>query len=705
MEEKDTAKTPNEWVSIVQERIKQAEDWENRRQILRQLNYYLGNQWIIWDSTQKKMVVAPSNPNEERVTHNIIKPKVMVKIAKQIKNKIKYDVIPDTNDQNRMEVAKAAKRFIDYWWEEQEMSRKTRDIHFQDGIKGWCALKVYYDPELGDDITPEPTEEQLLAGEMPEQVNMGEIVARVIDPMTLYIDPAATTDDEIRWMIERKPRDIDYIREKYGKDVPADSNVDYMTTDISPQSGFSNFQSSKSSYRMAMVDEMWVKPNRKYPNGLKVTVANNTILDVDDKAGDLPYFLFVDIPIPSSVKGDAFIKDMLPIQRHINIMKTAMATHAKRMGNSMWLVPLGSQVDEDDLVNEHGSVLYYSHSGPAPQRIAPPDLPAVYDRLIEYYNRDIDDMSGAREITQGKLPAGLDTYSGLQLMVEQENEKLAVSSENYERGMKRVLKRVLMLMKKHYTEERMAKILGNDNEIELIAFKGSDLSGGEDINIIQGSSLPELKSAQQERVMTLWNMNAIVDRSGQPDHQTFLKLLGMGDAEAVFEMKQLDENKAKSENKEFQQFAEDPNIMKVVQQHQMAMQEYQMIEQQLLAQQMDPMQLPEPPSLPIQLPLVRDFQDHEVHVYLHNMFRKSSDYDKLPPEIQQLIDNHVEEHMQYLQGPMMEQEQANEEQQMLMQQQEEEARAQEQANQQEQLNLQHRKLDIEEQKVKNQVKK
>jgi hypothetical protein len=436
-EEKDQAKTTDEWVSIVQERIKQAEDWENHRQILRQLNYYLGNQWIVWDSSSKKMTIAPSAPNEERVTHNIIKPKVMVKVAKQIKNRIKYDVIPDTNDQTRIEIARAAKRFIDHWWQEQEMDRKARDIHFQDAIKGWCALKVYFDPELGDDITPEPTEEEMQEGEYPQALFTGEVVARVIDPLTLKIDPAATTDDEIRWMIERKPRDIDYIKEKYGKDVPADANVDYMQTELTPSTGYSNLQSNKKNYRMAMVDEMWVKPCRKYPNGLKVTIANNTVLDVEENAGDIPYVLFVDIPIPSSVKGDAFIKDMLPIQRHINIMKTAMATHAKRMGNSMWLIPTGAKVDEDDLINESGAILYYTPNGPAPARVSPPDLPAIYDRLIEFYMRDIDDMSGAREITAGRLPAGLDTSSGLQLMVEQENEKLAVSAENYERGMKR----------------------------------------------------------------------------------------------------------------------------------------------------------------------------------------------------------------------------------------------------------------------------
>ena len=35
-------------------------------------------------------------------------------------------------------------------------------------------------------------------------------------------------DEEIRWIVERKPRDIDYIKERYGKDVSADENVGFV---------------------------------------------------------------------------------------------------------------------------------------------------------------------------------------------------------------------------------------------------------------------------------------------------------------------------------------------------------------------------------------------------------------------------------------------------------------------------------------------
>ena len=162
---------------------------------------------------------------------------------------------------------------------------------------------------------------------------------------------------------------------------------------------------------MAMVDEMWVKPCGKHPNGLKVTIAGGQLLDMDEHAGDIPFFLFGDIPIPGSVKGEAFIKDMLPIQREINIMRSMFAT-CQKMGNSMWLVPMGSAVDEDEITNEEGGH-YTPIEGARPERVGAPDIPSFYDRILNNHDGDIDDLSGAREISQGRLPAGLDTYSGL----------------------------------------------------------------------------------------------------------------------------------------------------------------------------------------------------------------------------------------------------------------------------------------------------
>ncbi|WP_339317929.1 phage portal protein [Paenibacillus sp. FSL R10-2734] len=642
--------TESEWISKVDEMLKTGEDNSTRKQILINLNYYLSNQWIGWDGASRTVRALPHD-GQERITHNVIQPRVMTKLAKQTKNRIKYDVTPDTADQTRIEIAKAATKFIHAWWDTEDMDLKTRDIFLNGNVKSYCAAKVFFDSESGDDIRPSEGdpgyEEWKEAGENP--LNTGEIKLRVCDPLTLYIDPSATTDDEIRWIVEEKPRDIDYVNDKYGKEVTADETVTYAPSfDIS---GGSN-DTTRKNKNMVMVRELWMNPCKKYPKGLKVTTTRTEFLDIDENAGDSPYILFGDIPIPGSVKYKAFIESMLPIQRGLNIALTMFSTNMKKMGATKWSVPLGSGVDEEDLNDEISGIIYYNAaSGGEVKRIPGADVPNGFDRIIEYYNRLIDDMSGAREIATGSLPAGLDTASGLQLMVEQENEKMAVNSQNYERGMKKVLKRVLRLMKKHYTEERMSRILGPDNEIELVSFMGSDLSGEEDINIVQGSSLPEMKSAQQDRIMTLWNAGAIVTKEGAPDPSTFLKMMGLGDSTELFEQNQLDENKSKMENKTFLKMAEDEQVQMMLQAQQKFMQAQQ--------EGFDPSQMGMQPPPPIPgAPIVRDFYDHEIHIYNHNILRKSSDYEGLPPAMQQLIDAHVAEHEAALQEPIIAQQQA-----------------------------------------------
>jgi hypothetical protein len=663
MSENEKPRTPEEWVALMDQRVQDSTNWIERRQMLVNSNYYVGNQWITWDQTRRQVTLAPNANNEERVTHNVIRPRVMTKLAKQTKNRIKYEVVPDTNDEERYDVAKAATKFIKWWWHEQELDKKTRDIFLNNNVKGWCAAKVYFNAEAGTDITPDPEELEELdndADEMGkmgkrEKVYTGEIEVRICDPLTLFIDPSATSDDEIRWIVEEKPRDLDYILEMYGKKVSADPNVSYLTNyDVTStnNNGIATGGQQRKMQDMAVVREMWVKPCKKYPNGLKITGTKTEILDMDENAGDLPYVLFGDIPIPGTVKYEAFIKDMLPVQREINIVRTMMATHAKRMGNSYWAVPMGSDVDEESLTNEEGAILWYNGTSGEPRRIAPNDIPSFYDRILDYGRQDIDDMSGAREISQGTLPSGLDTASGLSMMVEQENEKLAVTSQNYERGMKNLLQRVLELMKNHYTEERMARIIGEDSEIEVIAFRGADLSGGEDINIVQGSSLPEMKSAQEDRIMTLWKAGAIVKKDGSPDHETFLRLMGMGDSSELFEMNVLDENKAKLENKQFSDMMENPQALQVyqayLQQKQIVDQHNQQMEMEAQNQGLAPdaigeLRIPDPEP-PKGIPLIRDFQDHQIHLYYHNTFRKSNEYDELPYAIQKLVDAHVAEH-------------------------------------------------------------
>lgn len=660
MEKNEKKLTPEK----VMEMFKVAEDWNDIRQIMVNVNYYVGNQWIGWNRSERRIQMLPVYEGQERITLNKIRPRVMTLLSKHTKNKIKYDVIPSSKEQQDIDAAKAANKYLQFLWNDMDFNTKTRDIFMNMLIKKRCWVKTWFDAEAGDDITPEEGQPGYEKDMNP--IHTGVIRARVCDPLTIFVDPAATTEEEVRWIIERKARDVDEINAEYGKSVTADEGLDYLNsydvTRVNSDGIATNEVARKKN--MALVYEAWMKPCKNYPNGYKITVCNNQTIDEDDKAGELPYHLFGYIPIPGNLNFDSIITDMIPVQRGINIKRSMIATHAKRVGNTLWLIPMGSGTDEEELSNEEGGFVHYNAvNGAKPERAPAPDIPSFYDRDLANDSIDLDDMSGSREVSQGSMPKGLDTLGGLQIMVEQENEKLAVGAMNYEQGMKKVMQRILRLMKKHYTEERQAKIIGEDNEIELISFNASDLSGGEDIKVIEGSSLPEMKAAQQERIMLMWSSGAIVKKDGTPDPTALLRLMGMGDSTDLFEQHELDENKAKLENKTFEDMAEQPEMFQVMAQYQQQKQYVESYNQQLQVQAQEQGLMPEEvqgmlrpmPAVPKGMPQVRDFQDHEVHIYLHNSFRKSGRYDDLPPEVQQMVDAHVAEHEKVLMAPMMQQ--------------------------------------------------
>lgn len=645
----------------VDQLFRSAENWTDVKQQLVNINYYVGNQWIGWNASERSVQVLPMQSGEVRVTRNKIRPRATTLLAKHIKNKLKFDVIPGSKEQTDIDAAKGADKYVHALWQELDLSKKTKDLFLYMLIQKRAWIKTWFDAEAGTDLTPTEDDlgyEEWVKGDQ-KPIHEGVIRARVCDPLTVFADPAATSEEDIRWVIERFARDVDEIYEEYGVKVSPDANLGYLSRyDVTRMSsdGIGAHETTRMQ-NQALVYELWHKPCKRYPKGAKITVCNGQELDYSEESGELPYQLFGYIPIPGTLLYDSIVTDMLAPQREINVLRSMVATHARRLGNAMWLNPIGSGVDEEVLTNEIAGIIDYTPiGGEKPERIQAPDIPSFYGQELANNAIDLDDMSGAREVSQGRMPSGLDTLGGLEIMVEQENEKLAVASQNYEQGMKKVMQRILRLLKAHYTEERQGRLLGEDNEIELISFNGSDLSGFEDINIVQGSSLPEMKAAQQERVLLMWDKGAIVKKDGTPDPAKLLRLMGMGDSTELFEQDAMDNNNAKLENKTFEDLAEDPEFMALVAEYNQAVQAAQ---QQMQKMQMPPEQMEQymPPPLP-GVPHLWDSDDDEIHILVHNTFRKSSRYREMPPEMRALVDQHYQEHIDRMNAPMLAQQQA-----------------------------------------------
>ena len=659
---KPTSKA-DELVKLVDERKEAALNWRVLRQIQINRSFFKGDQWIKWDNIRKVVYVPEPRANERRYTYNKIKPLILTLLAKLTKNRVQIEVLPDTNDDERIEVANAGLKFLKYQWDEDRMDHKSRRLKLHMLVDGMPALKVYADKTKGEDIPIESIGElaqELGFDDLPTKT--GKIVTQVVDQMQYYVDPTAEDIEEIKWVVHEFPKDVDEIYDEYGVKVEPE--------EIQVRSSFElSFSADprKRFFNHAMVREYWEWPSAKYPNGRKITVAGGQLLDNDEDPGENPWIFFPMIPIPGSAIADGIVKDMTTPQLSYNVKRTAEARMLEELGIGKWMVPINSVEDESELSDEISGIVHYTPiNGLKPNRENGPEPGNGWQNAMERDEADMEDISGAHEISQGSVPKGVDTYGGLQLLVEQDETKLAIAAHSYEEGIKKWGEKVLRLVKKHFPEEQMLRIVGENGEIEAFTFSGADLSGNEVVDVVPGSSLPEVRAVRDAKIFQMWGAGMFVDpKTGVADVRKVTRMLGQSISSSYFDDAELDENKAKMENRQWEMLFSDPAMVQAILQYQEQMQQYQLAAQEIQATGGMP---PPPPQPPVKLPVVRDFYDHQTHLEMHNRFRKGNYYDGLPPELQAIIDQHCAEHEPALMAPQIAQQQAQMQQAMMQQQ-------------------------------------
>lgn len=645
------AKKKQDSITFVKEKADEATNWAIIRQIQINRAFYNSHQWIKYDTVQKRVYVPEPKPGEKRLTFNKIKPATLTLLSKLCKNRVKLEVKPDTNDTERIEVAKAGFKYLTYQWDDNHMDTLTRRLKFHMLIDGKPALKVYVDKTKGRDIDLSKVEDMDM-DKMPTKT--GKIITEVIDQLAYKIDPSAECIEDIKWIVEEHPMDVDDIDEIWGVEVMPESNISMN------QSFEVTATTDKKKYKNhAMVRDYWELPCAKYPNGRRIVTAGDKELEKSDNPGEFPYIFFPAIPIPGSAEATGIVTDMTTPQKSYNIKRTAEAKILEEMGNPMWLKPEGS-VDDDELTNEIGGIVHFTPlNGFEPKRVPGASVDAGWQNAMERDEADIEDISGAHEISQGATPKGNNTLGGLQLQVEQDETKLALLVQSYEDGIKIWGEKVLRLIKKHFPEEQQLSIVGENGQIEAFTFSGADLTGGEVVDVVPGSSMPTLKAVQDEKIMAMWAAGMFTDpTTGVPDARKVVRMLGESIAVEYFDDTEQDRNKALMENRQFMKLFEDPQVAESLAQYSMQMQAYQATAQKAATAGFDFSAQVPPPQPPVPLPPVRDFYDHETHIMVHNRFRKTQEYDELPPELQMLIDQHVTEHQEALMAPQIAQQQA-----------------------------------------------
>lgn len=337
-----------------------------------------------------------------------------------------------------------------------------------------------------------------------------------------------------------------------------------------------------------LVLEAWIKPgtHAKLPNGGLVTIVGGLIAPVVQsypyKHGLYPFGKLENIP-SGKFYAHAMMDDLVPLQKEYNRTRSQMVEAKNMMGKLKLLAQHGS-VDASKITSEPGQVVYYKLGFQPPVPMQLPELPGYILQQVEQLDADMKEISG-----QSDTNSQITSATALSFVQEQDDTMLSDTTDSLELCTEKIGRLVLAYVGQYWDTKRLVKVVGTNGEFDAIVLIGSDLNNNTDLRVESGSALPTSKAAKQAFLMDLLKLQLIPPQQG-------LEMLEIGGIEKVYDEVLADKRSAEREN--------------------IRMQYGQSL-------------------------YVNEWDNHALHIQVHNRFRKGQTFDNLTDQIKIQFQNHV----------------------------------------------------------------
>lgn len=595
------------------------------------LAFYFGRQNVIFKQGvnyipgQSGQLYVPAAPYyRARPVINRLRPVVRTELAKLTSQKPSASIIPATNEEEDLYAARAGEQIWESTYRFKKLKSKIRQTLFWTLTCGTGFLKTYWDHEA-EDATSDQMGDFCFVPETPFHVFVPDLRQEELEeqPYIIHAQVRPRAAMEMRYLMP--------VNETSGREKLLDDQYLNLI-------GANNTDDKKT----VLCLEVWVKPGAEplFPNGAMFTLVGDKLVDggegwpYDHK--QYPFAKFDHIP-SGKFYSDSSLVDLIPIQREFNRTRGQIIEAKNRMAKPQLIAPKGS-IDPRMVTTEPGIVIEYQPGFNPPQPIPLSPLPSYVLQEVDRLLMDISDISGQHEVTRGQTPPGVTAATAISYLQEQDESMLSPSYDSMEEGIEKVAFQTLSLVKQFWLTTRMLKVVGTDGSFEVISFKGSELRSNTDIRVEAGSSLPTSKAAKQAFIMDLMKMGFIPPDKG-------LEVMEIGGINKIYDEIQADVREAQRENLRMSKITEE----QLAEFTQITTEQMQLNPQQII----QPADGKAPVSdVPLIIP-VNNWNNHQIHIEVHNKFRKSQRFDQAPPYVKELFDAHVKAHVdQVMQGQL-----------------------------------------------------
>jgi hypothetical protein len=517
--------------SLHEQRLTDLED-HHREMYMNVLWAVIGRQDIVYYRPTKSLMEYKPPKWKTHVISNFLFPQVRRNVAKLARKPI-WDVIPWTSDQDDIDVANLSTQLLRYYWHLLGMDVKFIEFLFWLATTGNAHLKVGWDPDRGDAINLSDEERAIIARvtdrkRIPKSIKTGEIFCEVCSPFSVFWEPGVALKDS-SWMLHVKLRSPDYIWKRWKKEIKPQQHVTGRQYDYHLMNMAESAINFSASTDKVLTYEFWT------PERVILFAGDEVLAKAKNKYGDYPMIHTREVPIPGSEHGTGPVRQNRPNQALYNMVRGVVVDHAKSMLAQKWLVPHGSGITDGSLTSKAGEVVRYHHPF-VPSVVAPKPLPNFVNQLTHECKVDMMTTGSANPVSQARGEPNLRSGKAVLALQDADDLVLGPVSQMVDSSLADIGHKILRLIADNVTEDRMARLAGDDRSIEIVKFNGSDLvkgtSGGKyDVRVAAWSSYPLSRQGIEERLDWMLERGVL---NPQTDRNMILHMVGSGDVQSVF---------------------------------------------------------------------------------------------------------------------------------------------------------------------------
>ena len=572
--------------------------------------YLLGFYGVYFDTTLRQYQPAQNNNtsymSRNKLQVNKILPTVQNRLARLCKNPPKYEVRPNSNDTHDKEAATLALQVLNYIMDKEKATAKRQELYMWMQEIGHSYIKVCWDEQAGEPMVDPETDEQ--------DGYEGDVRLEVVPGLEVFPDPIAKNLDEAQWVAQAKLRKLDYFKTHYPErgDLVKEEGTWLLSTQYETRINSLNVrgqgQTGAQTFAKNTAIELiyYERRTKKYPNGRMIVAANGVLLmDKELPCGEIPLVKFDDVLIGGKYYSESLITHLRPLQDQFNWLYSKRTSWVNKLLAGKYLAPKGHGIIQEAFDDTSGEIIEYNPGpqGQKPEALQTPMIPQYAYQEEDRLQSSMFDISGINEVSRGQVPTAGIPAIGMQFLMEQDDTRIGIVTENNENGWAAVGSLVLKYVEKYYALERTIKIAGPRLEYTVKSFQGKDIRKHTDVMVIRGSTLPGSKVLKRQEILNLRSQGLFGNPNDPQVIQKVMDMLEYGDSYLAWEEQGID--MAQIEN------------------------DLELIEQEII-------------------PDLNEFDNHELHIKRKNLYRKSDKVKKLSDTAMKILIFDIERRIQLL---------------------------------------------------------